>query len=225
MIMPMLRLSGMRMPLKSKYKFYPGNFWLRELSRYYRVIHATHPLLPDSKAELHLHLAKASAPIREAFLAALQTLVKPVSSASASDSQNAEFNSKAAELLMALQFEGASHRSLFDNLVYVQAMLLMVLTTDMNVSASSQPPVWYSLAFSMSTFLALRKRQPYKHNTNPEINELEKLARRAWLLLMTLDRWHAASSMNPLLIAENGMTLVPQDNALLGDVGFHFARK
>lgn len=195
------------------------------MSRYYRVIHGTHPLLPDTKAELHLHLAKATGPMREAFLAAFQMVVKPVSSTSASDPQNGHFNSKAAGLLMALQFEDAANRSFFDNLVYLQAMLLMVLTTDMNMSASSQPPVWYSLAFSMSTFLALRARQSYKQNTDPENNELEKLARRAWLLLMTLDRWHAASTWNPLLIPEKGVTLLRQDEALLGSVGYHFARK
>lgn len=163
--------------------------------------------------------------MRDAFLATFQPLVKPVSTASASDPQNARFNSKAAELLMAMQFEDAASRSFVDNLVYVQALLLMVLITDMNVSASSQPPVWYSLAFSMATFLSLRTRQPYKNNTNLEITELEKPARRAWLLLMTLDRWHAASTLNPLLFPEKGVTLLQQDQSLLGEVGFHFARK
>lgn len=195
------------------------------MTRYYRTIHATHPLLPDSKLELHLHLEKASIPMREAFLAAFQTLVQPVSSASASDPQNVQINSKATELLVALQFEDAANRSFFDNLVYFQAILLMVLSTDMNMAASSQPPVWYGVAFGMSAFLALRAKQPYKHNSNPEINEIEKLARRAWLLLLTLDRWHAVSTLNPLIIPEKGVTLLRQDNALLGDVGFHFARK
>lgn len=194
------------------------------VEEYYRVIHATHPLLPDSKLELHLHLEKASISMRERFLAAFQTLVQPVSSASASDPQNVQTHPKATELLLALQFEDAANRSFFDNLVYFQAILLMVLSTDMNISTSSQPPIWYGLASGMSSFLALRAKQPYKHNSNPEINEIEKLARRAWLLLLTLDRWHAASTVNPLIIPENGVKLLRQDNALLGDVGFHFAR-
>lgn len=163
--------------------------------------------------------------MRDAFLAAFQTLVKAVAAASASDPQNVQFNSKAAELLMAMQFEDPGSRSFVDNLVYVQAMLLMALSTDMNVSASSQPRVWYSLAISMANFLSLRTRQPYKNNSNVEITELEKPARRAWLLLMTLDRWHAASTLDPLLFPEKGVTLVQQDHSLLGDVGFHFARK
>lgn len=224
MISPMVHSSGMSMPLKSKSNVPLKKLWLT-ISRYYRLIHATHPLLPDSKAELHLHLVKTSGPVREAFLAAFQTLVKPVASTSASDPQNVQVSSKAVRLLMALQFEDAASRSFFDNLVYLQAMLLMVMTTDMDVVASSQPPVWYPLAICMSTFLALRARQPYKHNTDPETTELEKLARRAWLLLMTLDRWHAASSLNPVLTPEKGVTLLRQDSALLGDVGFHFARE
>lgn len=195
------------------------------MSRYYRVVHATHPLLPDSKAQLHIHLAKASSPIREAFLAAFETLVKPVSLTPASDSQNVQLSSKAVGLLMTLQLEDPKNRSFIDNLVYLQAMLLMVLTTDMNISTSFHTPVLNSLAYIMSNFLGLRARQSYKHNSDPEINELEKLARRAWILLMTLDRWYAASTLNPVLTPPKGLTLLQQDIALLGDVGYHFARK
>ena len=193
--------------------------------RYYRVIHKTHPLLPDTKAELHLYLTKATTSMREAFLAALQTLVQPVTSTSASDPQNVQFNSKATELLMALQFEPASNRSFFNNLVYTQAILLMVLSTDINISTSSEPPVWYSLAFSMSTHLALRSKKPYKWESYPQYEEVAKQARRTWLVLMTLDRWHAASTLNPLLVPENGVTLPGRDMALFGDVGLHFGRK
>ncbi|MCJ1469550.1 Glucose-responsive transcription factor [Pseudocyphellaria aurata] len=194
------------------------------VEEYYRLIHATHPLLPDSKAELHLHLVKTSGPVREAFLAAFQTLVKPVASTSGSDLQNVQVSSKAVRLLSALQFEDATSRSFSDNLVFVQAILLMVLTTDMDVIASSQPPIWYNMANCMSSFLALSARQPYKNNTDPEIAELEKLARRAWLLLITLDRWHAASTSYSLVTPPEDAILLRQDNALLGDVGFHFAR-
>lgn len=220
-----LHSNGMRTPLTSKSKFSFRSFLAKILSRYYRVIHATHPLLPDSKAQLHLHLAKASGPIREAFLAAIETLVKPASLTPASDPQNVQLSSKAVGLLMTLQFEDHKNRSFIDNLVYLQSTLLMVLTIDMNISTSFQPPVWYSLAYSMSNFLGLRARPSYKHNTDPEINELEKLARRAWILLMTLDRWYAASTLNPVLTPPKGLTLLQQDSALLGDVGYHLARK
>ncbi len=189
--------------------------------RYYRLIHATHPLLPDTKLQVVLNLDKVSdGLVRDAFSAALQALVKSVTPGSASHQQGF----RASQLLMALNFKDAATRSPLDNLVYLQAILLMALTADMSVPAISQQPVWYSLAGIMSDFLCLGAGQPYKHNVDAEI-DFSRLARRAWIVFITLDRWHASSTLNRLVVAED-VTLLPQDDhMLLGGAGFHLARK
>lgn len=158
--------------------------------------------------------------MREVVLAALQTLAKPASSDAVTHPRVVQHCTKATEILMALQFEDAAMRSPTDNLVYLEALILMALATDVNNPSAFQPPVWYGLAVSMSTFLGLHLKQPYQHG---EPNADEKLARRAWLVLMIIDRWHGGGTLSPLLVVD--VTLFREDNVLLGDTGYHFARE
>lgn len=193
----------------------------KQLSRYYRLIHATHPLLADTKLQVLLNLDKViDAVVRDAFFASLQVLVKSITPGSTSQQQDL----RAAELLMSLNFKDAATRTATDNLVYLQAILLMALATDMSGPAISQQPIWYNLAGIMADFLGLGNGPPYKQNADPEI-EYSKLARRAWLVFITLDRWHASGTLSRSIMPED-VTLFPHDDhTLLGDNGFHLLRK
>lgn len=193
----------------------------KQRSRYYRLIHATHPLLADTKLQVLLNLDKViDAVVRDAFFASLQVLVKSISPGSTSQQQDV----RAAELLMSLNFKDAATRTATDNLVYLQAILLMALATDMSGPAISQQPIWYNLAGIMADFLGLGIGPPYKQNTDPEI-EYSKLARRAWLVFITLDRWHASGTLSRSIMPED-VTLFPHDDLTsLGGNGFHLLRK
>lgn len=192
-----------------------------QLSRYYRLIHTTHPLLADTKLQVLLNLDKViDAPVRDAFFGSLQVLVKSISPGSTPQQQDV----RAAELLMSLNFKDAATRTATDNLVYLQAILLMALATDMSGPAISQQPIWYNLAGIMADFLDLGVGPPYKQIADPEI-EYSKLARRAWLVFITLDRWHASGTLSRSIMPED-VTLFPHDDhALLGGNGFHLLRK
>ena len=192
-----------------------------QLSRYYRLIHTTHPLLADTKLQVLLNLDKViDALVRDAFFGSLQVLVKSISPGSTSQQQDV----RAAELLMSLNFKDAATRTATDNLVYLQAILLMALATDMSGPAISQQPIWYNLAGIMADFLGLGVGPPYKEIADPEI-EYSKLARRAWLVFITLDRWHASGTLSRSIMPDD-VTLFPHDDhALLGGNGFHLLRK
>lgn len=193
----------------------------KQRSRYYRLIHVTHPLLADTKLQVLLNLDKViDAVVRDAFFASLQVMVKSTSPGSTSQQQDV----RAAELLMSLNFKDAATRTATDNLVYLQAILLMALATDMSGPVISQQPIWYNLAGIMADFLGLGVGPPYKQNADPEI-EYSKLARRAWLVFVTLDRWHASGTLSRSIIPED-VTLFPHDDhTLLGGNGFHLLRK
>lgn len=192
-----------------------------QLSRYYRLIHATHPLLADTKLQVLLNLDKViDAVVRDAFFASLQVLAKSTISGLTSQHQDV----RAVDLLMSLNFKDAATRTTTDNLIYLQAILLMALATDMRGPAISQQPIWYSLAAIMADFLGLGVGPPYKQNADPEI-EYSKLARRAWLVFITLDRWNASGTLSRSIMPED-VTLFPHnDHALLGGNGFHLLRK
>lgn len=193
----------------------------KQLSRYYRLIHATHPLLADTKLQVLLNLDKViDAVVRDAFFASLQVLVKSISPGSTFQQQD----DRAAELLISLNFKDAANRTTTDNLVYLQAIILMALATDMSRPAISQQPIWYNLAGIMADFLGLGVGPPYKQTADPEL-EYSKLARRAWLVFITLDRWNASGTLSRSIMPEDVILFPHDDHALLGGNGFHLLRK
>ena len=221
MIRPISPWSGVTMLSPSELRFVPRWLMAEQISRYYRLIHTTHPLLADTKLQVLLNLDKViDALVRDAFFGSLQALVKSISPGSASQQQDV----RAAELLISLNFKDAATRTSNDNLVYLQAILLMALATDMSGPAISQQPIWYNLAGIMADFLGLGVGPPYKEIADPEI-EYSKLARRAWLVFITLDRWHASGTLSRSIMPDD-VTLFPHDDhALLGGNGFHLLRK
>ena len=52
-----------------------------------------------------------------------------------------------------------------------------------------------------------------------------KVARRVWLSLVVLDRFHASSTASPLLVVEDSARLVASDEHVLGADAYHLVRK
>lgn len=163
--------------------------------------------------------------MREAFIAALNKATQPNPSTAVSDSRNGQENTKATELLAGLQLEEAGARSQLDNLVFLQALLLMILGIEMNAVAYVQRPVWYSAAYSVSEVLNLPRARPYGNLDDSIQSSTEALARRAWLVFVTLDRWYSVGTSDVPLAKDKVIVLFPGDHALLGDTAFHITRK
>ena len=137
---------------------------------------------------------------------------------------------RAAELLMACQAENAASRSLSNNIVYLQAIILMSLCTELSGPAYTQAQqampgaAWLGMAVGLAYFLKLHVNRSYTNLGGGDPDSSEKLCRRTWWTLVTLDRWHASSTSSPLLIPDTSTVLLAEDRAVLGDSAYHLAR-
>ncbi len=132
---------------------------------------------------------------------------------------------KVSEQLVTLQLGDLTTRSISDNLLYLQALLLMGLANSSSGPIQAQQSSWINLALSVSTFLKLYSHNPHEHVVGSDIDTNENVGRRAWLVLVVMDRWNAAGTRLPLLIADGQAKMYRGDGVLLGNIGFQFARR
>lgn len=193
--------------------------------RYYDQIHTYLPLLPDNIPQLRSSLESVSHEIREAFTAALYAAVKSCdlsNVAFAADISNVTKSIKtASELLLVVQTEEPTNRTTAENAIYLQALILMIFVSEGSGPGRNQDSSWFGLAFSIATYLKLHVNYGAPFGTELHL----KTGRKAWLILVILDRWHAASTSGPQIIADNeSLELYLSDQALLGDTAFHLVR-
>lgn len=77
------------------------------------------------------------------------------------------------------------------------------------------------------TNIITRKRnhdQMENQDVTGDIDGEEALCRRAWWILVILDRWRAASTSSMPLISDEKIFLKDSDRQVLGDVGYHLVR-
>lgn len=145
-------------------------------------------------------------------------------------------------------------RSLLRNLLHMQTLLLLALNADKRAFSPPQvdsprgmavPPLQehgYTSRFVGSMIGAawgcanemklsetngvLRKRShdQMEGQESPDVDGEEALCRRAWWVLVILDRWRAASTSSMPLIPEENICLRDRDRHPLGEVGFHLVR-
>ena len=184
------------------------------------MIHPIFPLLPQVKTKLKMNLADTHVSICEALLSAVNAVVRVPESTLGSNVK------KAAEQLVALQLGGPAIWSTSDNLLYLQALLLMGFANSSSGPIQAQQSSWLNLALSVATTLKLHiNHHPIEHLANSDPDTYEKLSRRAWLVLVIMDRWHASGTGASLLIVDYGAKLYPEDNALLGPISHRFTRR
>jgi hypothetical protein len=200
------------------------------MGRYYNIIHPTFPLLPNTKARLRSRLANCPVALREAFLEAFYAAVRslPSSTAPPPDFQSTR---KAVDLITASQFGNVATRTMSTNIIFLQSLILMALEADNHGPATMRgqlgPPraVWLGSAVGLSYYLKLHVFRYREKPSDGDPDSDEKLSRRIWWVLVTLDRWHASSTSSPLLIPDTSVVLFPEDRILLGDVVFQLTRK
>ncbi|KAH9818959.1 GAL4-like Zn(II)2Cys6 (or C6 zinc) binuclear cluster DNA-binding domain [Teratosphaeria destructans] len=202
------------------------------VDEYYRIIHQTFPLLPSSKHRLRQKLGECPASLREAFLAALDCLMRtfPTTTLPANPGYPQALK-KTAELLARYPFDNPSTHTNSTNLVYLQTLIMMALESDNHGPATIRGQAgpsraeWLGRAAGVAGQLEIN----VIHSGAQSIMEGdrdsdERLARRVWWVLFILDRWHASSTADLLKLPENSVVLLPEDQMLLGESTYHLAR-
>ena len=202
------------------------------IDEYFRLIHQTFPLLPNNKNRLRQRLAECPASLREAFLAALDCLMRTFPTTSLPPNANyAQALKKAAELLAKYPFDNPSTHTNGTNLVYLQTLLLMALESDNHGPATIRGQAgpsraeWLGRAAGVAGQLEINViRTSSQSVMEGDRDSSERLARRVWWVLFILDRWHASSTADLLKLPENSVVLLPEDQILLGESTYHLAR-
>lgn len=204
------------------------------VGEYYRLIHQTFPLLPNSKTRLKHRLGEIPAPLRDAFLGALDCLTRtfPTSSLQPTASYHQTLK-RAAESLAKYPFDNPSSHTPATNLVYLQTLLLMAIETDNHGPATIRGQAgpsraeWLGRAAGVAGQLEINiARSDVGNNSllTGDRDSEDRLARRVWWVLFILDRWHASSTADLLKLPENSVLLLPEDQILLGESTYHLAR-
>ncbi|KAK4635158.1 hypothetical protein CLAFUW4_01898 [Fulvia fulva] len=202
------------------------------IEEYYRIIHQTFPLLPNSRHRLRQRLGECPASLREAFLAALDCLMRtfPTTALPPNDKYPQALK-RTAELLAQYPFDNPSSHTNATNLVYLQTLILMALESDNHGPATIRGQAgpsraeWLGRAAGVAGQLEINViRTGSTSVMEGDRDSEERLARRVWWVLFILDRWHASSTADLLKLPENSVVLLPEDQILLGESTYHLAR-
>jgi hypothetical protein len=202
---------------------------LLTVSRYYNDIHPTLPFLPHNKNRLNTRLNNCPPILRDAFLEALYTTVRSFSSNTPQYSEP-QSSRKAASMIAAAQFDNPSARSISNNLIYLQAMILMAIEADhygppaMRSHSGPSQSVWLGSAIGLAYSMRLHVPKQKEISSDGDADSDERLARRCWLVLVTLDKFHASSTSSPGLIPDASVVILADDQQF-GDSTFHLTSK
>ena len=204
---------------------------MTKLSRYYRVIHPTLPLLPDTKTTLFQQLDKVSVGVREAFEATLQTLLQDSLA-----KQQDDFSKSPKGLISILIIENRV-KSYLDGIVCLQTILLLIVIPTFRAQKDYNPQALYGLANAVVSMLGLGLTKTNWSNYNilvypcqeifadAEVKSYRGLARRAWLAFMVVEHWSAAAKYIVTTSLGRITDMFADDEALLQPTGFYIARK
>lgn len=109
--------------------------------------------------------------------------------------------------------------------MYLQALLFVIIAEEASGPGSNVGLTWYGVAFTIATYLGLHRNEEVQKQDTRDVIALKTNGRRAYLILVMLDRWHAASLALPFHIGDDCAWLLPSDHKLLGDSAYHLIRK
>ena len=127
--------------------------------------------------------------------------------------------------LAALKAEGPQARTCDANLAYLQALLFMAIATENSGPVHSRNTCWIAEAVSIATYLNLHQSHSFQMGDTTDEDSSQKVARRVWLSLVVLDRFHASSTASPLLVAEDSARVVVSDEEVMGPEAYQLVRK
>ena len=183
-------------------------------------MHTYFPILSHSKDQTQLMLSRARGPLRDAVFQTLgaamhtsTTIVDP------------RYLDGLATQLSKLQVEQAKSRSALENILFLRALLFMIIAQENSGPGRNDPVLWYGVAFGIATYLKLHHNNEVAPTDPPEAMEIKTEGRRAYLVLVMLDRWHSAGMVVPLNVADEQVSLLPSDRNLLGDSAYSLIRE
>jgi len=164
-----------------------------------------------------------------------------------------EHTLKSCDLLGAQAFvpDDRGHMTLSRNLLHLQTLLLLAINADKRSFAApqlasrgpeSQDSVYTTRfvasimgaawgcanAMRLSEMNVMLRKRSHEHMESPEstndVDSEESLAKRAWWILVILDRWRSMSTSSMPMISDEKITMRDSDRQLLGDVGFQLIR-
>ncbi|KAG0645944.1 putative transcriptional regulatory [Hyphodiscus hymeniophilus] len=194
---------------------------------YYNIIHPTYPLLALSKNKVRSMIAQCPTTLREAFYESLYAAVRsfPTPSAPTPEQQSSR---KAAQLIIASEFENAADRTSTTNLVYLQVMLLMAIEADncdpSQAQSGPSQSFWLGSAVELAYSMKLYTQKRLERQSINDPDSDESNARRIWWSLVMMDRWHAAIIGCPLLVPDTSVVVFQDDQAVLGESLYDLAR-
>lgn len=139
---------------------------------------------------------------------------------------------RASELTIASQFEYSNVRTFSTDLIYLQTLILMGLESENHGPAKfggvAGPPraTWLGAAVGQVYTLKLHSNRVSKEKlVQGDPDSDEKLGRRAWWILVILDRWHAISTSSLLFIPDSSVALLVEDQTVLGAETYQITRE
>ena len=178
-------------------------------------------MLAHQEGRVHHELEKVPQNVRTALLYARDLAVACCTSAVKPEALTARVTSE----LAALKAEGPQARTCDANLAYLQALFFMALVTENSGPVQSRNTSWIAEAVSIATYLNLHQSHSFEMDDTSDEDAPPKVARRLWLSLLVLDRFHASSTASPLLVAEDGARLAASDEEMMGSNAYQLVRK
>ena len=170
---------------------------------------------------MHYELEKVPHAVRTALLHARDLAVTYCTSAFKPEGLLARATSE----LAVLKAEGPQARTCDANFAYLQALFFMAIVTENNGPVHNRNTSWLAEAVSIATYLNLHQSHRFDLGDATDEDSSPKVARRVWLSLIVLDRFHASSTASPLMVAEDSVHLVATDENVLGSDAYHLVRK
>ena len=175
---------------------------------------------------MNSRLSACPSHLKDAFYDSLHAAVE--SSIPTSQSSGQYSFKKATQLVVSMQVDSSASRSASINLVYLQTLLFLTISTINNSlrgQGGSSRSIWLSAAISSAYEMKLHKRNFQQQPLADDLDSDENLLRKVWWSIVILDRWHSSSISTPSQIPDESLVLHPEDQFLLGDATYHLARK
>ncbi|EPY50062.1 transcription factor [Schizosaccharomyces cryophilus OY26] len=189
------------------------------VDRYYLLIHSTLPILHHSKTRLKLELEKAPKFLRSCCLHAIYSLVNrpPFSSL------GSIFHKNPMKAIGLLNLICTNVQDISNRILHLQTMILLAVESDQRgpttITGRNGLPqsMWHGAAVGLACNMRLHIQSHISlQSTNQDMDGNEALCRRAWWVLVILDRWHSVSTCSPLFIPDSCIKLSIQDQKVLG---------
>lgn len=198
------------------------------LSRYYKYIHPTYPILPHDPNNLEEMLNSFGVAAHEAFFECLHAAVRCIPETSIPVDAPST-TAKAAQLILASQINGPASPTWSTDGLNLLSMMLLAVEAEISAPITSNGHVTRSKSLWLSTAIDLAKAMELHSKmigSNDSIPDSEYgLGRRAWLSLVVMDIWNAASTSAPRMIPDEVIVLQPLDLEAMGEEPYHVARK